>query len=155
MENHLQVGYEGVENQSTELKQKLYDDQYKLFTDERYTVGSDTIPAGIMVHPRAFGAFARVIRQMRERNVPVEYTIKKLTSYPASIYHLKNRGILQAGYKADVAVMNYNAVTDQATWDEPRNGAIGVDTLFVNGLPALRHGHITGILGGHVLRRSI
>lgn len=155
LENHLQVGYEGVENQSTELKQKLYDDQYKLFTDERYTVGSDTIPAGIMVHPRAFGAFARVIRQMRERNVPVEYTIKKLTSYPASIYHLKNRGILQAGYKADVAVMNYDAVTDQATWDEPRNGAIGVDTLFVNGLPALRHGHITGILGGHVLRRSI
>ena len=60
-----------------ELKEKLYDDQYRLFTDDRYTVGSDTIPEGVLCHPRTFGGLSRTIRMMRERNVPAEYIIRK------------------------------------------------------------------------------
>lgn len=154
IENHLQVGYEGVEDQTEAVKNKLYEDQYRLFLDERYTVGSDTIPTGVLVHPRTFGAFSKVIRQMRERSVPVEFIIKKLTAYPAAIYRLKDRGMLRPGYKADVAIMDFARITDCANYTDPRNGALGVDTLLVNGLPVLRHEKITGILPGQALKRN-
>ena len=148
MENELQVGFAGVENQSEELKKKLYDDQYKLFMDDRYTIGSDTIPAGMLCHPRGFGSFARIIAYMRERNVPVEYIVKKLTSMPVEMYRLEGRGVLKAGMKADICLMDYENVKDQATFEDPRQRATGVEALYINGLPALEHGNITGILAG-------
>ena len=153
LENHLQLGFAGVENQSEALKAKLYDDQYRLFLDERYTIGSDTIPAGTLVHPRAFGAFSRIIRMMRERGVAPEFIIKKLTSRPAAIYHLADRGALKAGFKADICLMDFDRVRDNASFEDGRCGATGVDTLLVNGIPALRHGRITGALPGQALRR--
>lgn len=154
LENHLQVGFAGVENQSEELKKKLYEDQYRLFLDERYTIGSDTIPAGTLVHPRAFGAFSRIIAMMRERQVPVEFIIKKLTSYPAAIYHIKDRGILKEGYKADICLMDFEHVRDYADFVDGRAAAGGVDTLLVNGLPVLHRGAITGVLSGQSVYRD-
>ena len=74
MENELQVGFAGVENQSEELKKKLYDDQYKLFMDDRYTIGSDTIPAGMLCHPRGFGSGSFIEERKGD--------MKKLTSMP-------------------------------------------------------------------------
>ena len=147
-ENHLQVGFAGVENQSDELKEKLYEDQYRLFLDPRYSIGSDTIPAGTLVHPRAFGAFARIIRMMRSRGVPDEFIIHKLTALPAQIYRLKDRGLLKEGCYADVCLMDPGKVADTADFQDGRAGAEGVDTLLVNGLPVLRHGRITGVLSG-------
>lgn len=120
-----------MENQSEELKKKLYDDQYKLFMDDRYTIGSDTIPAGMLCHPRGFGSFARIIAYMRERNVPVEYIVKKLTSMPAEMYRLEGRGVLKAGMKADICLMDYENVKDQATFEDPRQRATGVEALYI------------------------
>lgn len=154
IENHLQAGFAGVENQSEELKEKLYEDQYRLFMDERYTIGSDTIPAGTLVHPRAFGAFSRIVAMMRDRNVPVEFIIKKLTSRPASIYHIKNRGILKEGYRADICLMDFEKIRDHADFADGRAAAEGVDTLLVNGLPALRRGAVTGLLSGQSIYRD-
>ena len=45
-------------------------------------------------------------------------------------------------------------VKDQATFEDPRQRATGVEALYINGLPALEHGNITGILAGHALRRG-
>lgn len=91
---------------------------------------------------------------MRERNVPVEYIVKKLTSMPAEMYRLEGRGVLKAGMKADICLMDYENVKDQATFEDPRQRATGVEALYINGLPALEHGNITGILAGHALRRG-
>ena len=55
---------------------------------------------------------------MRERNVPVEYIVKKLTSMPAEMYHLEGRGVLKAGMKADICLMDYENVKDQATFED-------------------------------------
>ena len=85
VENELEVGFAGVDNHTEAMREKLYEDQYHLFLDDRYTIGSDTIPAGILCHPRGFGAFSKIICMMRERGVPVEYIIKKLTSMPAKM----------------------------------------------------------------------
>lgn len=154
VENHLMAGFVGIESQTEDLKKKLNDDQYKLFTDDRYTVGSDTIPEGSICHPRTFGAFAKTIRVMRERKVPAEYIIKKLTSLPAKLYRIQNRGLLKEGYFADICIMDYEKVRDRADFEHPRRRAEGVETVLVNGLPVLEYGEITGILSGEKIKRG-
>ncbi len=154
VENELQVGFIGVENQTEELKQKLYEDQYKLFMDRRYTMGSDTISEGVVCHPRAFGSFSKTIRQMRERGVKPEFIIQKLTSMPAQLYHLKDRGLLEAGKKADICIMDYDRVEDMASFSDPRRQPKGIDTLLVNGLPVMTKGVLTGILSGQAVKRE-
>ena len=154
VENDLSVGFHGVEYQDEALKQKLYDDQYHLFMDERYTIGSDSIPSGGLSHRRTSGAFARVIAQMRQRGVPVETIIQKLSGKPAAIYGLKDRGTLQVGKKADVCIMDYDAVLDGADEAFSRRKPEGIHTLFVNGLPVMLDGTITGELSGCAVHRS-
>lgn len=154
LENDLEAGFVGVENQTEELKEKLYDDQYRLFTDDRYTVGSDTIPEGVLCHPRTFGGLSRTIRMMRERNVPAEYIIRKLSALPAEIYHIKDRGMLKEGNYADICIMDYEKLRDRADFEHPRCGAEGVETVLVNGLPVLENGGITGILSGECIKRG-
>lgn len=153
LENELEVGFVGVENQTEELKEKLYDDQYCLFTDERYTVGSDTIPEGVLCHPRTFGAISKTIRMMREKNVPLEYIIRKLSALPAKIYHIENRGMLKEGYFADICIMDYDNLCDRADFSNPRRRAQGIETVLVNGLAALENGEITGLLSGECIKR--
>ena len=154
LENDLEAGFVGVENQTEELKEKLYDDQYRLFTDDRYTVGSDTIPEGVLCHPRTFGGLSRTIRMMRERNVPAEYIIRKLSALPAEIYHIKDRGMLKEGNYADICIMDFEKLRDRADFEHPRCGAEGVETVLVNGLPVLENGGITGILSGECIKRG-
>lgn len=154
IENELEVGFNGVEFKSRELQEKLYEDQYRLFLDERYTVGSDSIPSGGLSHPRTSGAFPRIISRMRRRGVPVETVIFKLTGKPAEIYRLKGRGALAPGYKADVCLMDYERVEDGADEGFSRRKPEGIVTLFVNGLPVLREGTLTGELSGRALKRG-
>lgn len=154
IENELEVGFAGVEHQTEQQKKKLYDDQYHLFMDERYTIGSDSIPAGILCHPRAFGSFARIIAMMRERGVPKEYIIKKLTSAPAKLYHLKGRGLLREGMQADICLMDFERVKDMASFENSRRRPQGIHSLYVNGLPVLEDGTLTGILPGRALRKD-
>lgn len=154
IENELEAGFAGIPNQSGELTEKLWEDQYRLFLDPRYTIGSDTIPAGILCHPRGFGSFARTIARMRDRQVPVEKIVHKLTGMPAKMYHLSERGILKPGMKADICLMDYDRVQDTATFQNPRSRALGIHSLYINGLPAMENGTITGILAGQAVRRG-
>ena len=39
--------------------------------------------------------------------------MKKLTSMPAEMYHLEGRGVLKAGMKADICLMDYENVKDR------------------------------------------
>ena len=154
IENELEAGFAGIPNQDEMLTAKLWDDQYRLFLDPRYTIGSDTIPAGILCHPRGFGSFARTISRMRDRKVPVEWIIYKLTGMPAKMYHISDRGVLKPGMKADICLMDYENVKDTATFEKSRSRALGIHSLYVNGLPAMENGTITGILAGQAVRRG-
>lgn len=154
IENELEVGFAGQESQSEELKEKLIEDQFRLFTDDRYTIGSDTIPTGILNHPRAFGTFPRIIRRMRERNVPIEYTVRKLTALPAEIYHIKDRGMLKEQMYADICIMDYEQVRDFADFEEARQKPDGIRHVLVNGIPVLKDGTITGVFAGRAVKRG-
>lgn len=154
VENDLQVGFAGQESQPEKLKQKLLEDQYRLFLNEKYTIGSDTIPTPILTHPRTSGTFPRIISRMLDRNVPAEEVIRKITSVPAQIYGIKNRGILQEGMQADITVFDSRVIKDMADFSDGRKKADGIHHVLVNGLFAMKDESLTGVFGGRAIRRG-
>ncbi|MGN9783788.1 N-acyl-D-amino-acid deacylase family protein [Nonomuraea sp. ZG12] len=116
--------------------------------------GSDGIFVGGHPHPRAFGAFARFLgRHVRELgDWTWEQAVVHLASHPARRFGLADRGLLRAGFAADVVVFDPLTVGDQATYDTPRTPARGVDDVLVAGRPVLAAGELTGATPGRALR---
>jgi N-acyl-D-aspartate/D-glutamate deacylase len=104
-------------------------------------------------HPRSFGSQARVLqRYVREEKVlPLEDGIRKMTSLPASFLQLKDRGILQKGYKADIAIFDPETIREHATYADARQYSTGVEYVIVNGKIGIEKGEYTGGLYGKLL----
>ena len=103
-------------------------------------------------HPRAYGNVARLLGHYvrDEKLIPLEQAIRKLTSQPAANLKIKDRGMLKAGYFADVVVFDPAKVQDHATYEKPHQYATGMVHVFVNGTQVLRNGEHTGALPGRV-----
>ncbi len=107
-------------------------------------------------HPRNFGTFPRVLgRYVRElKVVPLEDAIRKMTSLPASILGLTDRGTLKTGMWADLVIFDPATVADKATFEDPFQYPVGIDTVLVNGTVVLDEGKHTNARPGKVLKRS-
>ncbi|HEY7820557.1 MAG TPA: D-aminoacylase, partial [Vicinamibacteria bacterium] len=122
------------------------------------TFDNDTEPTNpksvASAHPRGFGAFPRILaKYVREENViPLPEAIRKLTSLPADILRLSDRGRVEAGYAADIVVFDPETIRDTATFTEPLSYSVGVDHLLVNGVPVIQDGELTAALPGKALR---
>jgi N-acyl-D-amino-acid deacylase len=105
-------------------------------------------------HPRAYGNFARVLgRYVRdEKLTTLEDAIRRLTSQPASVLSLHDRGALKAGHFADVVVFDPAAIQDHATFEKPHQYATGVSHVIVNGVLALENGEPTDARPGRFVR---
>ncbi len=106
-------------------------------------------------HPRGNGAFSRKLRRyvLDEPVVDLAAAIRSMTSLPASVYNVTDRGVLRAGAFADVVVFDLDKVYDRATYAKPHEVAEGMVHVVVNGKLTMRSGAFTSDLGGHVLRR--
>lgn len=105
-------------------------------------------------HPRAYGAFARKLKKyVTERHaVDLATAIRSMTTLPAAVFGLKDRGQLRAGAFADVLIFDLARVNDAATYDKPHQLSVGFDDIIVNGELARRSGTFTTMLAGRVLR---
>ena len=105
-------------------------------------------------HPRVFGAFPRVLgKYVREEKVmPLEEAIRKMTSRPAEVFSVKERGLLKPGYFADITIFNPDTVIDKGTYIEPRQYPEGIEYVFVNGTLAVNSGKPTDAIAGKVLK---
>ena len=105
-------------------------------------------------HPRAYGTFARFLgRYVRDQKVTtLQDAIRRLTRLPAESFKLKDRGCLDKGCYADIAVFDPAKVNDLATFDKPHQYAVGMVHVFVNGTQVLRDGEHTGAKPGQVVR---
>jgi len=105
-------------------------------------------------HPRAFGSMARFLgHYVRDQNLmPLEQAIRKITSMPAQREHLTDRGLLKAGFYADITIFDPAAIIDQATYANPTQLSKGVDYVMVNGQLEFDHGILTGAKAGRALR---
>jgi N-acyl-D-aspartate/D-glutamate deacylase len=104
-------------------------------------------------HPAHAGAFVRALRLGRERSLmSLPELVRRMTSYPASLVGLTDRGTLVPGAHADLVAFDPQTVADRATWEEPRQRAAGVAWVLVNGRIVLDASHYHGGLHGRVLR---
>ena len=107
-------------------------------------------------HPAAYGGFPRILGRFvrREGALSLEEAVRRMTSLPASILGLPDRGVIREGAWADVVVFDAGAIDDRATLEEPRLRAQGVEAVFVNGRAVYRNGGLTGTLSGVALSRT-
>jgi N-acyl-D-amino-acid deacylase len=107
-------------------------------------------------HPRGLGTFPRVLgRYVRERKaLTLAQAIGKMTTFPAVVLKLADRGRLRVGAAADVVVFNPATVADRATFEEPFQYPTGINAVVVNGVIALRDGQRGSQMTGKVLRHS-
>ncbi|MBN8577108.1 MAG: D-aminoacylase [Cytophagales bacterium] len=105
-------------------------------------------------HPRAYGNFSRLLgKYVRdEKVISLEEAIHKLTLLPATNLNLKQRGMLAAGYFADVVVFDPNTIQDHATFEKPHQYSTGMLHVLVNGTQVLKDGEPTGARPGRVVR---
>ncbi|MFI7610488.1 amidohydrolase family protein [Nonomuraea terrae] len=89
-------------------------------------------------HPRSYGAFPKVLGEyVREkRALPLEDALRKMTSVPAALIGLPDRGILRPGMRADVVVFDEATVGEHATFDAPAAPG-GIEVVLVNGVVAV------------------
>jgi dihydroorotase/N-acyl-D-amino-acid deacylase len=104
-------------------------------------------------HPRSYGTFVRVLgRYVRERRViPLAEAVRKMTSFPAQRTGLLDRGVLRPGMKADIAIWDAATIADKATFEQPHQYAVGVQTVIVNGQVVYENGAMTPARPGRVL----
>ena len=107
-------------------------------------------------HPRGAGSFPRVLGYYaREKRVlSLEKAIYKMTGLPAKRMSLKDRGVIRVGGKADLVLFDPKTVLDGATVEAPTAQPAGILSVYVNGIPVLENGKITGAHPGAVLRHS-
>jgi N-acyl-D-aspartate/D-glutamate deacylase len=114
----------------------------------------DLVPMGEGVpHPRSYGTYPRKIREyVVERGVmDLAAAIRSMTSLPATVFRIPDRGTLREGAVADVVVFDLARVNDPATFSDPHKLAEGMVHVLVNGRPAVDQGRFSAQLHGRVL----
>ncbi|MDH4345223.1 MAG: D-aminoacylase [Thermoleophilia bacterium] len=143
-----------------------------LFTDEHlaemishplFSLGVDTFTATLdgplaelVRHPLSYAGHVHYLtHHVREKGtLRLEEAIRKMTSMPAVHFGLWDRGLLRAGYAADVVVFDFDELDDVSTIDDPHRYAKGVEHVIVNGVAVVSNGEHTGARPGrHLLRR--
>jgi N-acyl-D-amino-acid deacylase len=105
-------------------------------------------------HPRAFGSMPRFLGYYSRdlHLLPLEQAIRKITSLPAQRERLRDRGLLKAGYFADVTVFDPANIRDRATYENSTALSEGIKYVFVNGQLEYGDGKLTGVKAGRPLR---
>jgi N-acyl-D-amino-acid deacylase len=117
--------------------------------------GSIALPADGPVHARFYGTFPRKIRRYAlERGViSLESAVRSMTSLPALICGLRDRGLVRENLRADLVVFDPGTIADTATFFEPHRYAAGIDYVLVNGRFTVEAGKTTGARPGVLIKR--
>jgi len=135
------------------------EDVARIMQHPRTMIASDggiLVPGEGVPHPRNYGTFARVLAfYVREtQTIPTGEAIYKMSKMPAQRIGLKDRGRIQVGAMADIAVLDLDTIQDHATFAQPHQYATGVQYVLVNGELVLENGEMTGKRPGRALRSS-
>src|SRR5207249_1204159 len=108
-------------------------------------------------HPRGYGNNARVLaRYVRElKLLRLEDAVRRMTSLPATVFRLPDRGVIRQGACADLAIFDPSTVQDNATFDKPHQYATGFAWVLVNGVSVVKQDAHTGARPGRTLPHGL
>ena len=133
------------------------EDVARIMQHPRTMIASDGgihVPGEGVPHPRNYGTFARVLAYYvrKTHTIPTGEAIHKMSKMPAQRIGLAERGRIQVGAMADIAVIDLETVQDHASFENPHQYASGVQHVLVNGEWVLKNGQMTGKRPGRALR---
>ncbi len=114
-----------------------------------------SVPSWMLIH------WAR--DRSRGERLPLELVVKRQTSETASFFGFHDRGVLAKGKKADINIIDYEALrlhVPEVRYDLPKNGrrlvqrVDGYRATFVSGVPTFENGEYTGATPGKLVRAS-
>jgi N-acyl-D-amino-acid deacylase len=120
--------------------------------------GTDHLnPTDAFPHPRSYGTFPRFLgHYVRDGHLlSLEVAIRKMTSLPAHILGLTDRGLIAPGMVADLTLFDPATICDLATFAAPHQYPLGIPYVIVNGEIIVSLGQLTGQATGQVLRPSV
>ncbi len=130
--------------------------QSRLLVDPQVAIGTDGGSGSR--HPRGYGTFAKVIQEyvVERKALTIEAAVRKMTSLPAAILGLDRhkRGLLRAGWHADVVVFDPAVVVDRASYSAPNRLSKGMSWVLVNGEAVVSQGRFTKARPGRLLIRK-
>lgn len=109
-------------------------------------------------HPQIAGTFPKYLKEMvREHKfITLEEAIYKTTLFPAQVFGLENKGMIETGYDADITIFDLDSICDKAQY--PHLGAPdakpeGIPYVMVNGEFVVDRGVYTGSKSGKIVKK--
>jgi N-acyl-D-aspartate/D-glutamate deacylase len=104
-------------------------------------------------HPRSYATNARVLGYyVRDQKVlTLEDAVRKMTTQPAQVLGLRDRGQLREGFAADVVIFDPATVGETNSFEKPKSYSVGVPYTIVNGVVVIDGGEHTGARPGKPL----
>jgi N-acyl-D-aspartate/D-glutamate deacylase len=146
---------------ATETKE-MFQERAKLWNDPRTVIGGSDAGAHLdMINTFAVPT-SLLASGVREHGViSLESAVSKLTSKPAELMGLRERGLLKQGWHADIVIFDADKVgpgREYTRYDLPANGrrlysdAEGISHVIVNGREIIRNGKYLDTPAGIILR---
>ena len=107
-----------------------------------------------VTHPRVYGAFPRKLRlfAMERDDIEIPFAIRSFSGLAADFFGLSDRGYIEAGRIADIAVIDLGSYRDLSTMMDPHHFSEGVAHVLVNGAFAIKDGEPTGVMAGQAIK---
>src|SRR3989344_2270880 len=106
-----------------------------------------------LIHPRCFGTMPRFLSLIREKKIlKWEQAIKKITSEPAKLLGLPDRGRIVPKLAGDIVIFDPQTIAGHTDYTNPDILPEGVEFVLINGKIALDHDRIMN-LAGQVIKR--
>ena len=128
----------------------------KVLSHDLCAVGSDALLVGAAPSPRTYGTFPKMLGGLArdEGLMTTEDAIRKMTSYPAGLLGITDRGVIRDGAKADLVIFDPDTVGSTATLEDPCQFPTGIPYVIVNGVSVVDNQRRTGATPGRALKRT-
>lgn len=106
-------------------------------------------------HPRLIGSFPRAIsRYVREKNVvDLPEMIRRMTSLPAYVYGLDNKGKIAEGYDADLCIINPDTFDNPSDFINCRQPTVGLNYVLIDGKVVVQDGVFNGTRAANLISK--
>lgn len=145
------------DNSAMMIIELMSEDDVRKVLESPYSIAcTDGFPSLGKCHPRYTSSFVRILEKYvrEEKILSLENAVHKMTGLPAEKLGLSDRGLIKPGYKADILIMDFEKLHDNADYDHCNALADGIKYVFINGKAALADGVRQNVCAGRVLRKN-